>query len=194
MSDAPATPPTEYLDTAARENLVRRLEYAKGLQAKVRTRTGRIKNAKFKAAVLALRFERFSPKESADILGVTIGQVTGALRTLKAAAELDDHIKTIDHEILPMAVENLARAVLDGDVDVSEKIARGRGLLRTFKQQEVSITKREMKLTINVEMKGRDGQAVPIAVRDGSIVGHAAGPDEFDASAGQKSGLLEAPK
>ena len=177
---APPADATSELDTLARENLRKRLEYAKTLQAGLRTRAGRIKDAKFKAAVLALRWEDFTPKETADILGTTVGEVKAALRKMRDQAELDDHIKTIDHEILPIAIDNLAQAVLQGDVGVSERIARGRGVLRTYKQVESSITKRTMKLTIDVKMSGADGAKLVQSVREGSIVGqHATGGDQF---------------
>jgi hypothetical protein len=191
----PAPPDAEALraftDDAARENLRRRLDYVKDLQASVRNRAGRIKKAKFKAAVLALRWEKFTIAQTADILGETVGAVESALRSLRDAAELDDHIKTIDHEILPIAVDNLARAVLDGNVGVSERIARGRGLLRTFKQVESSITKRTMKLTIDVKMTAPDGSLLSNVVRAGTIVGAAANPTEFDETVGA---ALEAKK
>jgi hypothetical protein len=185
----PAPPDADALrafaEDAARDNLRRRLDYVKELQASVRNRKGRIKKAKFKAAVLALRWENFTIAQTADILGESVGAVESALRGLRAAAELDDHIKTIDHEILPIAVDNLARAVLDGNVGVSERIARGRGLLRTFKQVESSITKRTMKLTIDVKMTAPDGSLLSNVVRAGTIVGAAANPQEFDAAVGQ---------
>src|SRR3990167_4547546 len=85
------------------------LERIRAIQTETRDRDGRIKRAKFKAAVLALRWEGFDPRSTAEVLGCPQGAVERALMQLRKDASLDQQITRVDQLIVPLAVDNIAR-------------------------------------------------------------------------------------
>jgi predicted transcriptional regulator len=140
-------------------------------QGSIRDRTGKIKRAKFHAAVLALRWEGFSPKQTAEILGCSHARVSDALLRLREAASMDDQIDRIDQLIVPLAVDNLARGVMDGDRAYTLKVLDGRGVFRTHKSVEGTIKKHVLIMTVKTEMPAHlspDSIPMPAA---GSIIG-----------------------
>jgi hypothetical protein len=141
------------------------------VQGSIRGKDGRIKKAKFHAAVLALRWEGFTPKETAEILGCSHGRVDNALLRMRESAELDDQIKRIEQQIVPLAVDNVAQGVLKGDRVYTLKVLEGRGVFRTHKSVEGEIKKTILHLKIITEMPKHLGpDAIPMPVV-GSIVG-----------------------
>jgi hypothetical protein len=140
-------------------------------QGSIRDRTGKIKRAKFHAAVLALRWEGFSPKQTAEILGCSHARISDALLRLREAASMDEQITRIDQLIVPLAVDNLARGVMDGDKSYTMKVLDGRGVFRTHKSVEGTIKKTVMVLMVKTEMPPHlapDSIPMPLP---GSIVG-----------------------
>ncbi len=140
-------------------------------QANIRGRDGKIKRAKFHAAVLSLRWEGFSPKETAEILGCSHGRVDAALLRLREASSMDAQIDRIDQALVPLAVDNLANGILDGDRTYTLKLLEGRGVFRTHKSVEGTIKKTVLHLKVVTEMPKHLGpDAIPMPVA-GSIVG-----------------------
>jgi hypothetical protein len=148
------------------------LEAIKATQTRTHDARGRIRHAKFKAAVLALRYEGFTPKDTAEILGVGIQRVTTALTDLRADAKIEDQIARIDDLVVPLAVDNVARGVMDGDKDYTLRVMDGRGLFRTHKSLDVQSRKQVLILKIETTMPdhlaGAPDRPLP---RAGSIVG-----------------------
>lgn len=142
-------------------------------QASIRGRDGKIKQAHFHASVLSLRWQGFSPKETAEILGCSGARVDDALLRLRQAASMDDQIDRIDQLIVPLAVDNLARGVMDGDRAYTMKVLDGRGIFRTHKSVESQIKKTVLKLTVETSMPPHLAiDAIPMPAA-GSIVGAA---------------------
>jgi hypothetical protein len=147
------------------------LDALKLTQGRIRNAHGKIKRARFHAAVLALRWEGLSPSETADALGVSHDRVTAALSRMRAAASMDDQLQRLDQIAVPLAVDNLVRGVMDGDRQYTLKLLEGRGIHRTHKSVEAQITKREFVFRISTEMPAHVGQnSVPLPI-PGSIVG-----------------------
>lgn len=137
------------------------LQTIKRIQTETRDRDGKIRRAKFKAGVLALRWEGFSPTETAKILGVSQGSVERALLQLRKDASLDEQIKRIDQLVVPLAVDNLARGVLKGDKEYTLRVLDGRGVLRSFKSVDQKIEKRNLTLHIKTELPPHHQDAIP---------------------------------
>ena len=153
------------------------VEHLADTQAAIRGRDGKIKQAKFHASVLALRWEGFSPKETAEILGCSGARVDDALLRLRNAASMDEQIDRIDQLIVPLAVDNLARGVMDGDRTYTMKVLDGRGVFRTHKSVEGTIKKTVLHLTVRTEMpKHLEVDSIPMPIA-GSIVGAALIPE-----------------
>lgn len=143
------------------------LQRIRDIQTSTRDREGKIKRAKFKAAVLALRWEGLGPDESAKILGCTRAAVDTALMHLRKSASLDDEIKRIDAQIVPLAVDNLARGVIMGDKEYTLRVLDGRGVLRSFKSVEAQVTRRDLKLTVVTTLPPHHQDAIPTVKANG---------------------------
>jgi predicted transcriptional regulator len=151
--------------------VVETLETIKKIQTQTRDASGKIKRAKLKAGVLALRWEGFSPRDTARILGVSEAVVSHALLQLRKDASLDEQITRIDTLIVPLAVDNLARGILAGDKEYTLRVLDGRGLLRAYKSIEGNVTKRNLNLTIVTTMPaGVPEGTIPI-VKPGGVMG-----------------------
>ena len=159
-------------EQSARETL----EYIKTVQTSTRDRTGRIKRAKFKAGVLALRWEGFTPKETAEILGASIYQVEWALSQIRADASIDDQLTRLDSVAVPLAIDNVIRGVMDGDKEYSLKVLDGRGVFRAFKSLDAQVKKTVLKLEVRATMPAHIPQdAIPMP-KFGSVVGQPGEP------------------
>lgn len=143
------------------------LERIRDIQTEVYDRRGKIKRAKIKAAVLALRWEGFGPDETARILGVSRGTVDLALMQMRKAASLDDEIKRVDELIVPIAVDNLAKGVINGDKEYTLRVLDGRGVLRSFKSSEATVTRRDLKLHVVTTLPPHHQDAIPTVKANG---------------------------
>lgn len=170
-STNPYAPLDEFQRETAKEAVQEQISHLGRVQSSIRSRDGRIKKAKFHAAVLALRWEGFSPKETAEILGCSHGRVDAALLRMREAASIDEQLDRIDQTLVPLAVDNLARGVLEGDKGYTMKVLEGRGLFRSHKQVEGVIRKTVLHLKVTTEMPKHLGpDAIPLPA-PGSIVG-----------------------
>jgi predicted transcriptional regulator len=147
------------------------------LQTTTRTRDGRIKRAKFKSAVLALRWEGFSPTETAQVLGVSINRVRNALSEMRKTAAIDQQLDRLDQIAVPLAVDNVIRGVMDGDKDYTRDVLNGRGVYRTHKSIEAQVRQTTLRMDIAVTLPlapdGQPGGALS-TVRPGGVL---AAPD-----------------
>lgn len=153
------------------KSLTDTLEHLRKTEARTRTKSGKIRHAKFLAGVLALRFEGKGPAETAKILGVDVSRVYRALTLVRSDAAIEKLLDRVDQVILPLAIDNAAKGVMNGDKDYSLEMLRGRGILRTHKsidaQVKQTILTLEVRLTEPDHLKGRE---MPMP-RIGSIVG-----------------------
>lgn len=163
------------LEAEARQTLDRVRE----IQTTTRDRTGKIKRAKFKSAVLSLRWEGFGPLETAQVLGVSLGRVRNALNELRRSASLDKELDRLDQIAVPLAVDNVIRGVMDGDKDYTRDVLNGRGVYRTHKSIEAQVRQTVLRMDIAVTMPelpvDRNGAQLP-QVRPGGVIGAPALP------------------
>lgn len=147
------------------------LETIREHQTRTRDRHGKIKRAKFKASVLTLRWEGFSPTETAQMLGVGIGQVRNALNELRKSATMDAELDRLDQIAVPLAVDNVIRGVMDGDKDYTRDVLNGRGIYRSHKSIEAQVRKTTLSMSIAVTMPdgATPGAMLPM-VRPGGVL------------------------
>lgn len=157
----------EQAETSTRESL----EELKTLHKKTRGRDGRIRRARFLSSVLALRLQGFKPKQTADVLGVSLQQVTNALMTVRQDHDIDALLERIDSVILPMAVDNAATGVMEGDKDYTLEMLRGRGILRTHKSIDAQVKKTVLTMQVVLTMPAHLEGKEPPMPRAGAIVG-----------------------
>jgi hypothetical protein len=146
------------------------LDELKTTVSSTRDRHGRIRKAKLIAAVLALRWQGFSSKQSAEVLGVSHQAVTGALMIARKDAGIGDQIDRIEKMGVPLAVDNAIRGVIDGDKEYTLRVLDGRGVFRNHKSVEADIRVTKLEMSIKVDMPpGYDAIRQPL--RQGAIVG-----------------------
>jgi hypothetical protein len=166
-NDGEVKPLEQQVRAQAEAAVTATLERIRAIQTDSLDRNGKIKRAKFKAAVLALRWEGFGPRESAEILGTTQGTVEKALMSLRKDASLDDQIKRVDQLIVPLAVDNMARGVMAGDKEYTLRVLDGRGVLRAFKSVDAHVTRKDLKLHVLVTMPEHHKDSIPTVKANG---------------------------
>lgn len=86
--------------------------------------------------IAALKAEGYSRDEIAGAMGMTIAGVHWCLRQARKKGILqkgmEEAIREMDEEAVPLAIEAIVGALRDKNIDVAMKIAAGRGLLRTY--------------------------------------------------------------
>lgn len=164
-------PMADLVRESQEQAVVATLEKIRQIQTETRDATGKIKRAKFKAAVLTLRWEGFNPRDTARVLGVSEGVVNHALLQLRKDASLDDQITRVDTLIVPLAVDNLARGILAGDKEYTLRVLDGRGVFRAHKSVEGNITKRNLTLSIVTTMPAAVPAGQVPTVKPGGVMG-----------------------
>lgn len=145
---------------------------------RIRSTTGRIRRAKFLVAVDTMRMQNFSPRETAEILGCSYQQVTGALMTIRKNADTSAQLNRLDQIGIPLAVDNVLNGIRDGDKEFTLRLMDGRGMFRTHKSIDAQVTQTHLELKISVVMPDHYLTAQVPPPRPGSIVGS---PMTFDA-------------
>lgn len=159
------------------------LKHIGKIQSAIRDKDGKIKRAKFHAAVLALRWEGYGPRESAEILGCSFDKVDAALLRMREAASIEDQLIRLDTLIVPLAVDNVARGVMNGDRQYTLKVLDGRGVFRTHKSSESHVKKTIAILKIQTTMPDHIGAGhIPMPIA-GAIVGRALIPSQGESAA-----------
>jgi hypothetical protein len=159
-----------FLEAKLQENTDRELRALQRTRDKVRTPDGRLRRARFIGAVLGLRFENYTPKQIAAILGVSTAQVFGAMRVVRDDATIAEQLKRMDDQIVPIAVDNVMRAVVDGNLGVSMKLLDGRGVFRSHKSIEAQITEQRVDIRLLVTRPAHMDPNAPLpTVKPGSI-------------------------
>lgn len=154
---------------AARETV----EEIKALVRGTRDRKGRIRQAKFTAAVLALRFEGFKEHaEIAQILGCSIHQVAGALLRVRKDADIEKQLDRIDQIVVPLAVDNVIEGVARGDKGYTLRVLDGRGIFRVHKSIDAQVKKTIITMRVNVTVPSHLPPGAPLpTIKLGSVVG-----------------------
>lgn len=156
------------------ETAERTLAELKKTVDETRDRTGRIRKAKLVAAVLALRWQGFTPKQSAEILGCSQQAVVGALTIARKDSTISEQIDRIEKLGIPLAVDNALRGVMNGDKEYSLRMLDGRGVFRTHKSVEADIRVTKLEMSIRVELADGVPSGDAAQIRPGSIVGRPA--------------------
>lgn len=138
-----------------------------------RDRKGRIRQAKFVAAVLALRFEGFREHgEIAQILGCSVQQVSGALMRVRRDATIDQQLDRIDQIAVPLATDNVIDGIARGDKTYTLRVMDGRGLFRVHKSIDAQIKKTVITLRVDMTPPKHLPPDAPLpGPKPGSIVG-----------------------
>lgn len=153
--------------TAANETLAR----IERTQSRFRNAAGKIRRGKFIGAVLGLRYEGFTPKEIAELLGVSHQQVTYALLSLRKDADLDNQVSRLNQIAVPLAMDNVVRGVMNADKDYTLKVLDGAGVFKSHKAVQSEIKKTVTVLTVQLAMPPHlIGKPLPLP-RAGQIVG-----------------------
>lgn len=140
-------------------------------QTKTRDKTGRIRRGKFIGAVLGLRYQGFTPKETAEILGCSWQQVTYALTVIRKDADLDAQVSRLNNIAVPLAMDNAIRGVMNGDKEYTLKVLDGAGVFRTHKSIQGELKQTITSLSVVLAMPPHlIGQSLPLP-RAGGIVG-----------------------
>lgn len=166
-------------------------ETAKELKATVRQtrdRAGRIRQAKFIAAVLALRLQGFKkPAEIAQIIGCSVQQVTGALQRVRTDATIDQQLDRLDQIAVPLAIDNVIEGIINGDKHYTTRLMEGRGLYRVHKSVEAQVKQTVLRMEIKMTVPPHlEGKPLPMA-KQGAIVGASMLTAHLGAPAGEKS-------
>ena len=134
-------------------------------------RKGRIRRAKFFAAVLALRLQGFSMQDSAEILGCSKARIRFALEACRQDATIDSQLDRLDKIAVPCAVDNVVTGVQNGDKEYTLKVLDGRGVFRTHRSIDAHVKRTTLELkVITVTAVPPPGQSLPVS-RPGSAVG-----------------------
>jgi len=140
-----------------------------------RDKQGRIRRAKFVAAVLALRMELptggNTPAEIAKILGCSAASVGRVLQIVRDDASLPSQLERLDKIAMPLAVDNVIKGVIAGDKGYTMKVLDGRGVFRVHKSIEAQVTETTMTFIVQMRMPAHlEGKEPPMPM-PGSIMG-----------------------
>lgn len=150
---------------------VETLERIKKIQSSTRNASGRIRRGKFIAACLSLRWEGFTPRETAEILGCAWQSVTYALTQIRRDADLDAQVERLHKVVVPLAMDNAARGVMNGDKDYTLRVLDGAGVFRTHQSIKADVKQTITTLSVTLQMPAHlEGKALPLP-RAGAIVG-----------------------
>lgn len=121
------------------------------------------------ALVVMLKAQGWGYREIRKATGLGTTTVNTILRAARERDELKDVIADLDMDILPQAIDNIRGAIRKGDVDLSVKVAQGRGALVTH-QKSTTMSANLTKLV--VEYKTVPGEEhLPQPPLLGQIVG-----------------------
>jgi hypothetical protein len=164
-------PLTENLRGQMEKEVTDTLERIKRIQSATRKPDGRIRKAKFKAAVLALWWEGRKPPAIARILGVSRDKVIRALAAMREDSDLTLQLDRVHQIVVPLAVDNLVQGVLARDKDYTLRALEGTGIFRGHKTNEVVTKKTVFRLEVKTELPpGVTIDNLPQA-KPGAIVG-----------------------
>lgn len=157
----------EHAVTAANETL----ERIQRVQAKYRNAEGKIRRGKFIGAVLGLRYEGFTPRETAELLGVSHQQVTYALTAIRKDADMEQQVRRLNEIAVPLAMDNVVRGVMNGDKEYTLKVMDGAGVFKSHKAVQSEIKKTVTMLTVQLAMPPHlIGKELPMP-KAGQVVG-----------------------
>lgn len=122
------------------------------------------------AQCVALRVVGLSAKQIAEQLGLEQTTVNQYLYVARQRGKLADVAEILDHQVVPMAVQNLIEGLEAKDKDYTLEVLKGRGAFRTHTHQQSTGSAGPMHLQISVEMpKGASGTVIDVT--PGQVVG-----------------------
>jgi predicted transcriptional regulator len=169
----PYAPLAKHIRESTEQAVDQQLQHIAKIQSSIRGRDGKIKRGKFHASVLALRWEGFTPKETAEILGCSHAAVDSALLRMREAASMDEQLDRLDTLIVPLAIDNVARGVMNGDRQYTMKVLDGRGIFRSHKSVDQHVKKEIAILKVVTTMPAHIGPGAIPMPNVGAIVGRA---------------------
>lgn len=115
------------------------------------------------AQCVALRLVGLSSSQIADQLGLETSTVNQYLYVARSKGKLADIAEILDHQIVPMAIENLLEGIKEKDKEYTLEVLKGRGAFRTHSHQASTGSAAPMHLQISVEMpKGASGKVIDV--------------------------------
>lgn len=122
------------------------------------------------AQVVALRLVGMSVPEIAQKLAITDHTVRMHLYQARRRGKLADVPNILDHQVVPLAVENLIAGIEAGDKDYTLEVLKGRGAFRTHTHQASTGSVGPMHLQIQVELP-KEAHGAVIDVLPGQVMG-----------------------
>lgn len=104
------------------------------------------------AQVVALRLVGMRIPDIAEKLAITENTVRQHLYVARAKGKLSDVGPILDHQAVPLAIENLINGLEEQDKDYTLEVLRGRGAFRTHTHQASTGSVGPMHLQIQVEL------------------------------------------
>jgi hypothetical protein len=122
------------------------------------------------AQVVALRLVGMTVPQIAEKLAMAENTVRSHLYVARAKGKLTDVGPILDHQAVPLAMENLLNGLEEGDKDYTLEVLKGRGAFRTHTHQASTGSVGPMHLQIQVELP-RGVQGNVIDVTPGQVMG-----------------------
>lgn len=122
------------------------------------------------AQVVALRILGLSSSQIADKLGIAVNTVNQHLYVARAKGKLSDVGAILDHQAVPMAMDNVLAGLAEGDKEYTLEVLKGRGAFRTHTHQASTGSTGPMHLQIQVELP-KSAHGTIIDVGAGQVMG-----------------------
>ncbi len=90
--------------------------------------------AVLRSLVIALKAQGYGYREIRKMTRLPVAVILRILRVARESGDLKDVLADMDLELVPLAVDNYRRAVLNGDLDISGEVLKGRGILATHQK------------------------------------------------------------
>lgn len=122
------------------------------------------------AQVVALRLVGMKVPEIAEKLAMAENTVRSHLYVARAKGKLSDVGPILDHQAVPLAMENLITGLEQGNEEYTLEVLKGRGAFRSHSANVSSGSTGPMHLQINVELpKGSHGNVIDVT--PGQVMG-----------------------
>lgn len=122
----------------------------------------------FDAQVIQLCLDGLRPQDIADELHCDRKRVYRSLQRSRRIGALKDVADTMEHHVVPLAVERLTEKVEAGEWEAIHATLKGTGLFRTYTQNKSESTERKFDLQVHFELPG---DRPPLVVKPGNIIG-----------------------
>lgn len=127
-----------------------------------------------KALIMLSEGERMI--DIAEMLGVTVGAITGWIARHKQKVRIADIDLRLDQIALPIATDNLIHGLLAGDKDYTLETLKGRGAFRRHSDANITLPETLPDLVVRFEAPPAAAGFGPHDIAMGRVVGKAALP------------------